>query len=263
MWGQQGGGSRCGALLRQAAAGWLRSDQVQRCASHADHAAVRGIDSIAIDPLPAGNGWRGSRSKRRQYTAYREGGRCCGNVGLLHTGVAAAHQGATGSHGSELPFQLGSNAGFSNAAFRAMSAWQSVLHRTHVPAAVQVPVHVLLPWPGCRQVAPLLATHVPSEAHLWHSGQRESSHCIEREQVGRGGGSTPMGTCGEQHRVATVGHELIDSGRRHPGPRACLALSNTVATPIRHSTGGTLGGFRHIHAFVINAAAAHGRRPVC
>lgn len=190
------------------------------------------------------------------------GGRCCGNLGLLHRGRGSAHQGARGSHGSELPFQLGNNAGFSNLAFRAMRAWQSVLHRAHVPAAVQVPVHVLLPWPGCRQVAPSLATHVPSEAHLWHSGQRESSHCIERAQVGRGSGVIPMGTCGEQHRVATVGHGLIDGGRPTPGPRACLALSNAVAAPIPHSVTGTLGGDRHIHAFVIDAVVAHGRGPV-
>ena len=175
------------------------------------------------------------------------GGCCCGNVGLLHRGRGSAHEGARGSLGSELPFQLGSNAGFSNAAFRAMRAWQSVLHRAHVPAAVQVPIHVLLPWPGCRQVAPSMATHVPSEAHLWHSGQRESSHCIERAQVGRGSRVTPMVTCGEQHRVATVGHELIDGGRPTPGPRACLALSNAVAAPIPHSVTGTLGGDRHIH----------------
>lgn len=69
MWGQQVGGLMCGAPLRQAAAGRLCSDQLQRCASHADHAAVREFDGLAIDALPAGNRWRGSRSWRRQYTA--------------------------------------------------------------------------------------------------------------------------------------------------------------------------------------------------
>lgn len=72
-----------------------------------------------------------------------------------------------------------------NAFLRFMSAWQSGLHRSQAPAALQAPTNVLATWPAWMQGASTLTKHLPSVAHCWHCGQRESSHC-RREQSSAG-----------------------------------------------------------------------------